>query len=244
MSRSTQVLLQAQDLDLLLHLALLKLQPGHVLIVDVLLLDLPRRDGAHELHERLARLSDRLGGELEALLRLRHEVRLDARGRDELCGGACDLVRRNDELLERVGAGEHAVCRLDEQVGGERDRAGGGYEAVRPAVVALVELLGRAGALALRDDLLLRVRRGFDEPPDRVRDRQRGREDRVVHLQVHGGEARRVVWPRDELLQALRRRFDRLGRAEHLLLDQIPNVPADRLGEGLALRNDHLDGFG
>ena len=244
MSRSTQVLLQAQDLDLLLHLALLKLQPGHVPVVDVLLLDLSRRYGAHELHERLARLGDRLGRELEALLRLGHEVRLDARGRDELRGGARDLVRRDDELLERVRAGEHAVGGLDEQAGRKGDRARGGNEALRPAVVALVELLGRAGALALRDDLLLRVRRGLDEPPDRVRDRERRREDRVVHLQVHGGEARRVVRPRYELLQALRRRFDRLSGAEHLLLDQIPDVPAGCLGDGLALRDDRLDGFG
>ena len=229
MSRGTQILLQAQDLDLLLHLALLEFQPGQVLVVDVLLLHLFRRNGAHELHERLARFANRLGGELEALLRLGHEIRLDARGRDELRGGACDLVRRYDELLERVRAGEYAVCRLDEQVRGECDGTRGRDEALRPAVIALVELLHSARALALRDDLLLRVRCGLDEPPDGVRDRQRSREDRVVHLQVYGGEARRVVWPCDELLQTLRRRFDRLGGAKHLLLDQIANVPTNSL---------------
>ena len=200
MSRGAQVFLQAQYLDLLLHLALLELKPGQVLIVDVLLLYLFRRDGAHELHERLARLGDCLGGELETLLRLGHEIRLDARGRDELRGGTCDLVRRDDKLLERVRAGEHAICRLDKQVRGECDGARGGNEALCPAVVALIELLGRARALALRDDIFLRLRRGLDEPPDGVRDRQRRCEDRVVHLQVHGGEARRVVWSRDELL--------------------------------------------
>jgi len=158
---------------LLFHLALLELEPGHVSVVYVLLLDLLRRNGAHELHERLACLRDRLDSHFEPFLRLGHEVGLDARRRDELRGRACHLVRRDDELFERVRAGEHTVGGLDKQVLRERDRAGGGDQAVRLPVVALVELLRRVRALALRNDLLLRISRGLDQASDRGRDRQR-----------------------------------------------------------------------
>ena len=174
MPRGAQVLLQTQNIDLLLHLPLLELQRSHVPVIDVLLLNLLRRDGAHKLHERLACLGDGLGGHFEPFLRLGHEVGLDPRRRDELRGRARHLVRRDDELFERVRAREHAVGGLDEQVGRERDRARGGDQAIRPPVVPLVELLRRARALALRDDLLLRLGRGLDQAPDRGRDRQRG----------------------------------------------------------------------
>ena len=244
MPRRAEILLEAQDLDLLLHLALLELQVRHVLVVDLLRLGLLRGDGPDLPHERLARLRHGLGRELQALLRLGHQVRLDARGRHQLRRRGRHLVRRDDELLERVRAGEHAVRALDQQVRRERDRARRGDEALRPAVVPLVELLRRARPFALRDDLLLRVRRRADEPADRVRDRQRGREDRVVHLEVDRAEAARVARARHELLQARGRGLDRLRGAQHRLLDEVADVPVGLRQRGrLALRDDGLDGL-
>ena len=61
-----------------------------------------------------------------------------------------------------------------------------------------------------------------------------------MHIQVHGGGAPRIARPRHELLQPLRRRFDRLCGTEHFLLDEVADVPAC-LGEGLAFRDDRLN---
>ena len=82
MSRSAQVLLQTQNLDLLFHLALLEIEHRHVFVVHVFLLDRLRRGRTHELHKCLARLGHNLGGDFEPFLRLGHEIGLDARGRD------------------------------------------------------------------------------------------------------------------------------------------------------------------
>jgi hypothetical protein len=61
--------------------------------------------------------------------------------RDELRGRACHLVRRDNESLVRVSAGEHTVGRLDVQVRRECDRAYRGDETLHPPVITFAELL-------------------------------------------------------------------------------------------------------
>jgi hypothetical protein len=53
-------------------------------------------------------------------------------------------------------------------------------------------------------------------------------------LQIHGRGPPCITRARHELLQALHRRFDRLCRAEHFLLDEIADVSAC-LRDGFAL---------
>ena len=65
MTRGTQVLLQPKNLDLLLHLAPLKLQNSHILIIRHVLLNLLSRDRLHLSYECLAGLGDGFGGQLE-----------------------------------------------------------------------------------------------------------------------------------------------------------------------------------
>lgn len=74
-SRRAQVLLQTQNLDLLLHPALLELEHRHIFEVHVLLLGLLRRDRTHELHECLTCLGDGLqvGSDFEPFLHLGHK---------------------------------------------------------------------------------------------------------------------------------------------------------------------------
>jgi hypothetical protein len=240
-----QVLLKTKNLDLLLHLSDLELMRTKVSIVGHLVLGLLRGDGLDLPDERLARLGDGFSRELELLLRLGHERRLDARRGDELRRRGRDLVRRDDELLERVRPAQHPVRGLDEPRRRERHGLRSRDQSLRPAVVALVELLRRARPLALRDDLLLRRRGSLDEPPDGVGDGERSLQDRVVHLHLDGAVPC-ILRLGHELLQLLHGSLDRPRRAQHLLLDDVPNV-AIRPGEIARLvpfRNERLDRLG
>ena len=193
-------------------------------IVEHLVLGLLGGDGLDLPDKRLARLGDGFSRELELFLRLGHERRLDARGGDKLCCRSRDLVRRDDELLERVRPAQHAVRSLDEPRCRERYGLRGRDQPLCPAVVAFVKLLRRARPLALCDDLLLRRRGGLDEPPNSVGDGERSLQERVVHLHLDGTVSC-ILWFGHELLQLLRGSLDRPRRAQHLLLDNVPNVP-------------------
>ena len=84
-----------QNLDPLFHL---ELKHRRVLVVHVILLGLLRRGRTYELHECLARLGD-VGGDLESLLCLGHEIGLGTRLRDELSGRTSHLAVRRDNVL-------------------------------------------------------------------------------------------------------------------------------------------------
>ena len=218
-----QLLFKTKNLDLLLHLPNLELMRTKVVIVGHLILRLLRRDGLDLADERLARLGDRLSCELELLLRLGHERCLDTRRGDELRRRSRDLVRGDDKLLECVRPTQDSIRSLDEPRRRERHSLRGRDQPLCPAVVALVELLRRARPFALRDDLLLRCRGSLNEPPNGVGNSERGLQDRVVHLYLDGAVPR-VLRLGHELLQLLHGSLDRPRSAQHLLLDNIPNV--------------------
>jgi len=88
-----------------------------------------------------------------------------------------DLVRGDDELLERVCPAQNTVRGLDEPRRRERDGLCRRDQALRPAAVALVELLRRGRPLAVRNDLLLRRRGRPDEPPNGIGDAERSLQD-------------------------------------------------------------------
>ena len=93
-----------------------------------------------------------------------------------------------------------------------------------PEVVAFVELLHRARPFSLCDDLLLRCRGTLNEPPNGVRDSERGLQDRIVHLHLDS-TVPYVLRLGHELLQLLCGSLDRPRSAQHLLLDDTPNLP-------------------
>ena len=76
----------------------------------------------------------------------------------------------------------------------------------------------------LRGELLLRCRGSLNEPPNCVRDSERGLQDQVVHLHLNSAVPR-VLWLGHELLQLLCSSLDRPPSAQHPLLDDIPIRP-------------------
>jgi hypothetical protein len=108
-----------RDTYLLLHFANLELvrAQGRVvlrlIVTAVLLLD----DILHLSDQSATSSSNSLASTLQTVLGLAHEGSLYTTSGHELGSAGSDVVRRNDQLLRRVAAGDDAVSGLDQSVG-------------------------------------------------------------------------------------------------------------------------------
>jgi hypothetical protein len=161
--------------------------PAELRIIHILaLIAIPALDNRlHLLNQPATSARNSLASILELLLRLAHKARLNPRSRNKLRSRCGDVVGSDDQLLRAVAAGDDAVGRLDQHVGGNGDGFGGGNEAFGPAVVFLLELRrAHAAAAALLHDFGLRGGGGFDQARDGVCDGDGGFEDRIVNLEL------------------------------------------------------------